>query len=184
MNAPSALTASEHTTFSRFNLTSLDPKLPIAFIQDLDRGFLLDDIPYMNNMSHAGINYPSLPGGVVFPIPTFAFGFCQVRPPGFHPKTIYWDPQLTVLFAAEDPTKPAAPTSGKKIPAWIAAPIVGGVVLIVVIIIVIFIVSPKAQKVFTPFKNAQRSQKTEKQINNRWTETYTKSTVGAPAADA
>lgn len=158
----------EQTTETSFDMTSTDPSLDLAFIQTLDRGFLLDGKPFMNNMSHSGGSFP-FPANFGFEQP-FSFGFCQYHPPGFHPKTIYWDPQLSVLFSVQPPATPANAKASRTWLAILLGTLFGALGLIVIIILIFYFV-PGAQKVFTPFRNTNTSRHAEKAVSQRWNTT-------------
>lgn len=169
----------EATTETSFNMYSTDPSLDLAFIQTLDRGFLLDGEPYMNNMTHANGTY-DLPANVEFNLP-FAFGFCQFYPPGFHPQSIYWDPQLSVLFSVQPPQTPANAKASRTWLAILLGTLFGALALILIVILV-FCFVPAAQKVFTPFRNTSGSHQSEKAVSSRWNATVKQEVRTKPGA--
>lgn len=177
MNAPSSVYFGEAVNATTFRMTSNDPSLPLEFTQVLDRGFLLDGEPFMNNMTHASGTEPNVPANAEFGL-YFAFGFCQFHPPGFHPETIYWDPQLSVLFNVAPPDTPATKKSNRT---WLAI-LLGtlfGVLGLILIITLVFIFVPGAQKVFTPFRNTSTNRQAELAVKNRWKTTVKSDGPGA-----
>lgn len=180
MPVNSIINVVEQTNVTTFDMTSTNPSLSLAFTQSFDRGFLLDGMPYMNNMSHAGYSDIPWPAGVAFSQP-FAFGFCQYFPPGFHPETIYWDPQLSILFNVQAPE-----ASPKQKRTWLAI-LLGtlfGVLGLILIIVLVFIFVPGAQKVFTPFRNTSNSAAAQKAVSQRWNTTINKPASKTPGAVA
>lgn len=163
----------QQTAFTRFDYNSTDNSL--AFREDLDRGFLLDGVAYMNGQDHGSEVFPYVPANYTTNI-NFAFGFCQIYSPDIHPADIQWDPQLSVLFNAppeETPTStPGAPTTAparfSKNYTPIAVGVSVGAAALIGIFIVVYIFSPKLQAVFQPFKQADRTAHQEAAVNARW----------------
>jgi hypothetical protein len=153
----------------RLNLTSDDGRL--VFREELDRGYLLDGVPWMNGLNHTGLRLP-LGKGVLLPPFVFSFGFCKIYAPGFLPKSIIWDPQLLALFdvsspPTENPSEAPASSKTKKVPLGVILGVIFGVIGAVIIFVIIYINSPPLQRVFQPFKS-RHGVKDEKAIASRW----------------
>jgi hypothetical protein len=188
MNQTGAIRYQQDTTQLRFSFNATDPNSTLAFLEDLDRGFLLDGNAYMNALDHSGSFIPIVDPNTQYTIP-FSFAFCQLSSPGFHPQDVYWDPQLTVLFTApipEEPEEPISPDTPLSAPLFfkkkVQTPLIIGLTLLGVALIAAFIVayifSPKLQSIFQPFKNAERTVHQESAVNRRWS-----AAVRAPAVN-
>lgn len=154
----------------RISAITLDQKL--SFTEELDRGFLIDEVPYMNALNHAPFGPFTFPKGTSIGGSTglleSSFAFCHRYPPGFRPKVIFWDPHLSTIFEISTPTDgPSPPSKSKKFPVAVVASVVPIVIVLVAAFIVIYQFSPSMQKVFQPFKSHHRV-KDEKIIQNRW----------------
>jgi hypothetical protein len=151
-----------------FNLTSLDEKL--TFREVLDRGFLLDGIPYMNALDHDPLGPITVPRGFPFG-DIFSFAFCQETAPGILPQLLIWDPQLSALFDVPRAPTPGEPPSaasvGKKVPLGAILGSVFGVLGLLAIIVIVYVNSPKLQAIIQPYKTAH-SARDEKTIASRW----------------
>jgi hypothetical protein len=177
MNEDGVVRYQEQPDMLKFSLNATNPNSTLKFLEDLDRGFLLDGVPYMNAIQHDG-QIVGLPAGFPFAI-NFSFGFCQFYPPGFRVQRVYWDPQLTVLFdppppeAEEPPLSPDTPLSvpqffKKKVQVGLAVGIAVGAVVLIGVFIVIYAFSPKLQAIFQPYKHADNSAAAQKQVKARW----------------
>ena len=147
----------------KFNLTSTDGKL--LFREELDRGYLLDGQPWMNSLNHTPFGPYEWPNPEFSTI--FSFGFCKIYAPGFLPKSVFWDPQLSALFDVGTP--PAATPAAKKksVPLGAILGSIFGVIGLVIIFVIIYVNSPKLQSVFQPFKT-RHNVKDEQAISSRW----------------
>lgn len=110
-------------------------------INEVDTGFLVDNVTYVNQLDLGSITLDNLPLNSEFLIP-FSFTFCNDTAPGYFVEEIIWDPQLSILFNPSfDPASPPSNTRRALTALYIVLPIVA--VLVVCGIIVYVIVKPR-----------------------------------------
>lgn len=105
---------------------------------EVDTGFLLDGVTYINQLDLGSVDLESLPISEVFYFP-FSFTFCNVTPPGTFIEKVIWDPQLSVLFdPIFEPASPPTKTKTALLALYIVLPIVailvvGGIIAFVLL---------------------------------------------------